>query len=167
MKKLIFITLALFSFIMKAQDTPITAFLEKWNNSKDYLLKIAELMPEENYTFKPTEREMTFEEQLLHIKQNMDWLGNAYFNAPKIDAHKKYANKEALINALIASFNNVYNAIEKTRETDLKQKVDFFAGEKTKLQTLNLLQDHVTHHRGQLIVYLNLNNIEPPKYIGW
>jgi uncharacterized damage-inducible protein DinB len=49
----------------------------------------------------------------------------------------------------------------------LDSKVAFFAGPKTKLQILNLMQDHVTHRRGQLIVYLNLNDIQPPKYTGW
>ena len=34
-------------------------------------------------------------------------------------------------------------------------------------QFLNLIQDHQAHHVGQIIVYLRLNTIEPPKYIGW
>jgi uncharacterized damage-inducible protein DinB len=50
---------------------------------------------------------------------------------------------------------------------DLSTQVDFFAGPKTKLQILNIIQDHVTHHRGQLIVYLNLKGIKPPEYVGW
>jgi len=25
----------------------------------------------------------------------------------------------------------------------------------------------VTHHRGQLVVYLRLNGILPPNYVGW
>ncbi|MDT8346268.1 MAG: DinB family protein, partial [Flavobacteriaceae bacterium] len=50
---------------------------------------------------------------------------------------------------------------------ELSEKVNFFAGEKTKIQILNLLHDHVTHHRGQLVVYLNLKEIKPPRYTGW
>ena len=61
----------------------------------------------------------------------------------------------------------VVEIIENTNDADLKITVDFFAGPKSKLQILNLLQDHLSHHRGQLIVYLNLNNIKPPSYIGW
>jgi uncharacterized damage-inducible protein DinB len=30
---------------------------------------------------------------------------------------------------------------------------------------LNILQDHVTHHRGQIIVYLNLKGIEAPEKV--
>ena len=62
-----------------AQNDGISAFLLKWENSKNYLLEIAEAMPEANYNFKPTERQMSFKEQLLHIRQNMVWLSESYF----------------------------------------------------------------------------------------
>ncbi|HEA31501.1 MAG TPA: hypothetical protein ENH91_16165 [Leeuwenhoekiella sp.] len=52
------------------------------------------------------------------------------------------------------------------QESALAEKVDFFAGEKSKLQILNLMQDHVTHHRGQLVVYLNLKEINSLGYLG-
>ena len=75
--------------------------------------------------------------------------------------------KTALINELEIAFNNVATIINKVSLNDLSTEVEFFAGPKSKLQILNLLQDHVTHHRGQLIVYLNLNEIKPPSFIGW
>ena len=152
-----------------AQNETIDVFLEKWQNSKTYLLDVAKAMPEEKYTFKPTEREMTFGEQLLHIKGNMDWLSTSYFTDEKYDKKKddtKYS-KEEIISMLEKSFDNVFENIKNSKPESLKEKVEFFAGPKTKLQILNLLQDHVTHHRGQLIVYLNLNEIVPPKYVGW
>ena len=75
--------------------------------------------------------------------------------------------KQTIINKLEQSFNAVGQAINVFPEKGLAETVDFFAGPKSKLQMLNLLQDHLTHHRGQLIVYLNLNQIEPPRYSGW
>lgn len=166
MKQLILL-LVFISMNAFAQDEPISAFLEKWENSKKYLLEMAEAMPEDKYAFQPTVREMPFGEQLLHIKGNMDWLGSTYFGAPKIEKSEKTLSKSEIIALLEVSFTAVANAIKATKPKDLKLKVAFFAGEKTKLQILNLLQDHVTHHRGQLIVYLNLNEIKPPKYVGW
>ena len=64
---------------MAQQTTYKEAFLEKWENSRDYLIAMAEAMPEENYGFKPTERQMSFEAQLMHIKANMEWLSTSYF----------------------------------------------------------------------------------------
>lgn len=157
--------------VISQQFSPKTAFLEKWKNSKEYLLEIAEQMPEDKFGFQPTDREMRFKDQLLHIRANMTWLGTTYFSSEQLDKEKLKENlpeKKAEIIALLANaFDKVYTQIENTKEEALQTEVDFFAGRKSKLQILNLLQDHVTHHRGQLIVYLNLNDIKPPQYIGW
>uniref|UniRef100_UPI00404B02DE DinB family protein n=1 Tax=Flavobacterium sp. TaxID=239 RepID=UPI00404B02DE len=168
MKKIVLICTFVFMNTISAQEI-IPTFLEKWENSKNYLLAMAESMPEEFYNYKPTEGQMTFGEQLWHIKKNMDWLSTTYFLNEKFDKNtsEKPLNKTETIAALRISFDKVYKIIEKSNPQELNEKVDFFAGEKSKLQMLNLLQDHVTHHRGQLIVYLNLKNIKTQKYVGW
>lgn len=171
MKKISVITI--FSILMlnnlNAQNDVKSSFLLKWENSKNYLLEIAEAMPEKNYNFKPTERQMSFEEQLLHIRKNMHWLSETYIlNADsKKSKQKSPKTKTEIINEIEIAFNSVSTIVKTISLDDLTTEVDFFAGPKSKLQILNLLQDHVTHHRGQLIVYLNLNNIQPPKYTGW
>jgi len=76
-------------------------------------------------------------------------------------------SKSETITLLSEAFDNARKSIEKTPEAGLAETIDFFAGQKSKLQILNLLQDHVTHHRGQIIVYLNLKAIDPPSYSGW
>lgn len=151
------------------QTTPKEAWLEKWENSKNYTIGIAEAMPEEHYAFKPTERQMSFKEQLIHIKGNMDWLSTAYFTKDGYERVKTElpATKNETIAMLIKAFDSALTIIKNTPEESLTDTVDFFAGPKSKLQILNLLQDHITHHRGQLIVYLNLKDVEPPKYSGW
>ncbi len=153
---------------MSAQEI-IPTFLEKWQNSKNYLLEVAKAMPEEKYNFKPTEREMTFGKQLLHIKANIDWLSSTYFSdtPQKEKEDDENLSKAVIIAELEKSFDAAYLLISKAKPETLKDKVEFFAGPKTKFQILNLLQDHVTHHRAQILVYLNLNDIKPPKYIGW
>lgn len=145
------------------------AFLEKWENSKHYLIALAEAMPEENYDFKPTERQQSFKEQLIHISGNITWLSTNYFSKTE---YKKIPidtslTKSEIIGQISKTFNKASSKIQSTPEDELDETVSFFAGLKSKLQILNLLQDHVTHHRGQLVVYLNLKNIDPPKYIGW
>lgn len=170
MKKFILIlALLIFATSFSQKVTPKDAFLEKWDNSRDYLVAIAELMPEQFYDFKPTERQRSFKEQLLHIKGNIDWLSGTYFSNEKYEQVKidPAISKEATIKLLTETFNSSSEIIKKTSDEELQETVSFFAGPKSKLQILNLLQDHVTHHRGQLIVYLNLKNLEPPKYVGW
>lgn len=157
-------------FAQAQQPTPKEAFLEKWQNSSAYLLAMVESIPESSLDYQPTERQMTIKEQLLHIRSNMLWLSGAYFNPNQIpvpDRNRSVDSKEALQEALQESFKTVSQLIENTEESALDETVDFFAGPKSRLQILNLLQDHVTHHRGQLIVYLNLLDITPPRYSGW
>lgn len=168
MKKicLIFVIITMNTSNLTAQNNVLTAFLLKWENSKNYLVELAEAMPEDLYNYKPTERQMSFQEQLIHIKGNMDWLSSTYFKGEKLEKTAA-KSKEEIINQLTASFDNVAEIIKNVPLEELSTEVEFFAGPKSKLQILNLLQDHVTHHRGQLIVYLNLNTIEPPKYRGW
>lgn len=171
MNRLVVLFFLVSGTIISQQLTPKTAFLEKWKNSKEYLLDIAELMPEEKYGFQPTARQMDFKKQLFHIRENMLWLGTTYFSSKSFDKQKVKENlpetKAEIIKVLKEAFDIVYAQIENTDENDLQLEVDFFAGRKSKLQILNLLQDHVTHHRAQAIVYLNLNDIEPPRYVGW
>lgn len=145
--------------------------MKKWENSRDYLIAVAEAMPEDKYNYKPTERQMTFGNQLLHIRGNMLWLGNTYFTDTNFDRNSLTVNppqgKEAILKALTESFDKVYTFIKEHPEENLSETITFSAGPKSRYQILNLLQDHVTHHRGQLIVYLNLNHIDPPQFIGW
>ena len=154
---------------LNAQNDVNSAFLLKWENSKNYLLEIAEIMPEDTYNYKPTEQQMSFQEQLLHIRENMVWLSETYFTSTNFIKSEKITpkTKTEIINELEIAFNRVSTIVKTISLDDLTTEVNFFAGPKSKLQILNLLQDHVTHHRGQLIVYLNLNEIKPPKYSGW
>ena len=104
--------ICLVSIAMTAQqNNPKDAFLEKWQNSKTYLIGIAEAMPEEHYSFKPAERQMTFGDQLPHMRGNMLWLGNTYFTDNDFDRKSLTVNipqgKEAIISALTESFDAV------------------------------------------------------------
>lgn len=169
MKKIFFILFGLIHLNAMSQNLFIDTFLEKWGNSKIYLIQLAEAMPESQYAYKPTEKQKTFAEQLIHIKGNIDWLSNTYFGDGSLQKEQTNTTptKKQLIDALKTSFDVSASLIANLETEKLAEKVDFFAGRKTKMQIMNLLQDHVTHHRGQLIVYLKLNQIEPPQYSGW
>lgn len=168
-KFILLVALLIFAESFAQQADSKGAFLEKWDNSKDYLVAMAQLMPEQFYDFKPTERQLSFKEQLLHIKDNMDWLSKTYFYTKEYKRVKidPAITKQETIKLLTDAFNTSAEIIKNISKEELQETVEFFAGPKSKLQILNLLQDHVTHHRGQLIVYLNLKGQEPPKYVGW
>ncbi len=169
--KYFFIALLTISMIYpgSAQDPFIRDFLLKWHNAKQYTLEFAEAMPAEKYDFAPVPEEMTFAQQLIHLSGNMIWLCTDYLNAAPfpMDLDHPSEKKEDVIKLLEASFDHAEKTIEKFPPEQLDDVVDFFAGPMTKRRLFLLLTDHVTHHRGQLVVYLRLNGIVPPKYRGW
>ncbi|MEO6721401.1 MAG: DinB family protein [Ferruginibacter sp.] len=148
----------------------LDAAISKLQNSKEYTLKVANGMPEEKYGFKPVPEEMSFGEQLLHIAANLNWLTSSYITSSKSPVTKaatQVQKKEEIIQVLSNTYDFAIGALKSFEATHLADTVSFFAGPKTKLQIINLIGDHQTHHRAQMIVYLRLNGIKPPEYVGW
>lgn len=148
----------------------LDAAITKLQNSKDYTLKVANLMPEEKYVFKPVPGEMSFGEQLLHLAENLNWLASAYLTSsksPVTEVAKKSRQKKQIIQVISNSYDFAIGTLRSFNGLHLSDTVSFFTGTKTKLQIINLISDHQTHHRAQMIVYLRLNGIKPPDYVGW
>jgi uncharacterized damage-inducible protein DinB len=152
-----------------AQDAFLKEYLTKWQNGAQYTIEVAEAMPADKYDFKPTPEVRSFREQVVHIMNNMVWLSSSYLSnfSFKGDLKHKEMSKEEVIMLLRQATIFAQNAIKSLDEKDLDVTVDFFAGPMSKRQILVLMNDHMTHHRGQAIVYLRLNHIKPPRYRGW
>ncbi|MEZ5058827.1 MAG: DinB family protein [Saprospiraceae bacterium] len=170
MRFLILLSFFLVPIIANAQFPLQQEWLEKWDNAQNYTLECLELMPEDRMTFRPTQDEMTFAEQLVHMSKNMCWLANKYLGkepAYEYDWKTVPKTKDELEILVMEAYTYARQAVETIQESDLEKNHEFFAGPMTGRQIMNLMQDHQTHHRGQLIVYLRLNNLTPPKYRGW
>lgn len=154
----------------RIEDVFIQSHITKLTNAKAYTLKVAELMPEENYGFKPHADEMDFGRQLIHISQNLCWLSSSYLNEganPLTTDDGKLTNKKDISELVAKAYDFAIAAIQNLPVQSLTDTVKFFAGPMSKLQIINLIEDHQTHHRAQLLVYLRLNGIKPPDYVGW
>jgi uncharacterized damage-inducible protein DinB len=144
--------------------------LTKLKNAKAYTLAVADLMPETLYGYKPTPEEMSFGEQLLHIAGNLGWLSSTYLGNgenPVAKDDSKLKDKAGIRIVLTKTYDYAIGVLEVLEKNQLGVPVQFFAGPMTKLQIITLINDHQTHHRGQLMVYLRLNGLVPPKYVGW
>lgn len=158
---------------MKAQAVDalfLEAARKKLTSSKDYTLQVAALMPAEQYQFQPAEHEMNFGEQLLHLSANLGWLSSTYLTNeqnPVQKADMRILQKDSIIAVVTRTYDYALQALNRFPPDLLKENVTFFAGPMNKLQIINLINDHQTHHRGQLMVYLRLKKITPPDYVGW
>lgn len=161
--------LGLIAFSARGQNGFMEEFKEKWKNSAEYTLELATAMPEEYFDFRPTEEEMSFKSQLLHMISNMNWLSTSYLEGTPVDFDLKRQDysKAEILAMLNAAYDLSGKAAEMLPPGQLEETVEFFAGPKSKRQIIILMNDHSTHHRGQLIVYLRLKGIKPPRYRGW
>ena len=174
MKIFLSILLLSFSFTGIAQSNKllINSHLEKFKNAKSYTLAMADKLVEDKYDFKPVKEEMSYKEQLVHIGENIYWLSSTYIKEEPNPSNVKKGNSNEMSKKQVMQFlNDAYEyglkAMGELDEKSLSKEFNWNGGKLNKYQFLNLIQDHKTHHVGQLIVYLRINNIEPPKYIGW
>ena len=170
------LTILLFSVsiagIAQTNQMLIESHLIKFKNAKTYTLSIVEKLDANKFDFKPVKEEMSFKEQLIHIGENIYWLSSTYIKEEinPIKKNKNRAsemNKEQPLEFLARAYDYAIKAMSEMDEKTLSKEFNWSGGKMNKFQFLNLIQDHQSHHVGQLIVYLRLINITPPKYIGW
>ena len=171
MKKIIFFLLCIATGNVQAQSsTYLSEMITKWEHAKKYTLEVANAMPDSAYGFSPANGEMTFGNQLSHLGENMIWLSSKYLKneKPPFDkiAHQGVA-KIAVVENVTRAFDYALAALQSLKPENLEETVDFFAGKMTKRQIINLMNDHLTHHNSQCLVYLRLKGIKPPDYVGW
>ena len=166
--------IAAIPFIGVAQSNQlfINSHIEKFKNAKSYTLAMADKLTEDKYDFKPVKEEMSFKEQLVHIGENIFWLSSTYIKEEPNPSNVKKVNtnemsKKQVIQFLSDAYEYGLKAMGELDKKSFSKEFNWNSGKLNKYQFLNLIQDHQTHHIGQLIVYLRLNAIEPPKYIGW
>ncbi|WP_299116714.1 DinB family protein [uncultured Winogradskyella sp.] len=177
MKKIIILTtLALLGTIssplLAQQNDFIKDYLERLENSRRYLILVAETMPENKYSYKASSDSLTFAQNLLHIGYAMDWhsqslLGGRESRGWSTDTIFKVGDKskEEMIALLNTTFDEAIALISKFDVNQLNDKLDYFGLIRSKRQILLLLTDHITHHRGQMLVYMRLNGLVPPRYV--
>lgn len=165
-----FFFLSNFLYAQSVDSLFLQAAISKLNHAKEYTLRVAALMPDDRYSFRPSHDEMNFGEQLLHLSQNLSWLSSSYVKNeqnPITKSDLKVHRKDSVIMIVNKAYTYAIDAMISFPSSQLKDYVTFFAGPMTKLQIINLINDHQTHHRAQLLVYLRMNGIKPPDYIGW
>ena len=163
---------SMISPLLAQEDSFVKDYLERLESSRNYLILVAETMPEDKYDFKVSPDSMSFAENLLHIGYAADWhsqslLGGRESRVWKTDTVFKVANKskKEMIALIDKTFDETIALIETFDTNLLDDKLDYFGLNRSKRQIFLLLTDHITHHRGQMLVYMRLNGLTPPRYV--
>lgn len=155
-----------------AQIQFIPEFLDEIKLSRAYTLECAQAMPPAKYEFRPVPEVRTFGQQMVHLSEAVPGLYELFVENKKAPTHpfseggkEPVLSKEEIIARLGMGFDYVERAAAKLRASALRQPTKIFGGKViSKHRMLRFLLDHTTHHRGQTVVYLRINGIQPPLY---
>src|SRR6266699_4368739 len=150
---------------MVSQENPLST----WNKFayarvKDILLKSAEKMPVENYSFKPVDTVRSYGQIVGHVADAQYAFCSIALGeknpAPNIE-HTK-TSKAELIAALNAAFAYCDKAYDGMTDATAAQTIKLFGNDAPRLSALTVNNMHDLEHYGNLATYMRMKNIVPP-----
>ena len=148
-----------------AQANPFSS----WNKMayamvKEILLRSAEKMPEENYSFKPTEAVRSYGQILGHVADSQYYFCSAALGEtnPGLKIEQTKTAKADLIAALKNAFAYCDKAYDGMTDTSGSQVVKLMGMDMPKLSVLTANNMHNLEHYGNLVTYMRMKNIVPP-----
>ncbi|MEZ5355487.1 MAG: DinB family protein [Bryobacteraceae bacterium] len=131
------------------------------------IVKSAEKMPEENFSFKPTPEVRSFGAILGHIADAQYSFCSAVTGQanPKLQIEKTKTSKADLTQALKDAFAFCDKAYS-IADSEASGVVKFFGGERTKLNVLSFNTSHNFEHYGNLVTYMRMKGLVPPSSEG-
>ncbi len=131
---------------------------------KTNLIRAAEKMPEENYSFKPTPEVRSFAQLIGHVADAQ----YGFCSAAAGEKHASPGNEENktskadLVQALkdgVAYCDKVYDGMTDAHAVEM---VKFFGSDRAKLTILSFNTAHDDEHYGNIVTYMRLKGIVPP-----
>lgn len=135
-----------------------------FERTKGILLRSAEKMPEENYSFKPVDSVRTYGQIIGHLA-DAQYLFCSIVSGeknPGLNIEKTKTSKADLIAALkegLAYCDKVYDSMTDAESLKL---VKFFGNDMPKNALLQINVGHNMEHYGNLVTYMRMKGIVPP-----
>jgi uncharacterized damage-inducible protein DinB len=148
-----------------AQENPLSAWNRRAQGQmKDWLLRSAEKMPEENYKFKPADAVRSYGQIIGHIADIQYTFCSAVLGEknPSLKIETTRTSKAELIAGLKDAFAYCDKAYDGLTDAAAAQMVKHSGIDTPKLFLLNMNIAHAALHYGNLITYMRLKNIVPP-----
>ena len=147
---------------LQAQTNPMIAENKAaYTNVKNNLLKAADKMPEDAYSFKPTPETQTWAQRIAHISNQIGTCSGMTGERKTSDAANKTA-KADLVAALKASFDACDAAWDSMNDKSALEMMAGRGGQRSKLSVLIGNTTHDVEMYGYLSVYMRLKGVVPP-----
>lgn len=147
-----------------AQATIHGDLTKDWASQKALLVALANAVPEDKYSFKPTPPQRTFGEHVLHIAQvNMMLTGALGGKTPAPALNMKATSKADVIKVMSDSFDHAAKVIAEFDNTSIQETIKAaFLGASTRARVMYFLVGHTQDTYGQMVVYARLSGVTPP-----
>jgi len=134
---------------------------------EDKFMRLAEAIPGEKYTWRPTPDVRSFAEVFLHVSAANYNLYKLVGTPPPAgldvkSLEKSSTDKAKVIATLKDSFAHAKDAIKAMPDADLEKSMDWFGGKNTERGILLFIVRHAAEHLGQSIAYARLVAVVPP-----
>ena len=163
-----------------SETSDAASYIAVLNGVKAYTIEIAEAMPADKYTFRPTDSVRSFGEQMAHIGMSSKFLLGVFINGepmptdPEVFANigkmekEMGTSKEACIKAVTEAFDTVIATYESMNVESKKEMftIPFDPNQPkfSKEKGFQFISEHIAHHRGQALVSLRMQGIKAPAY---
>ena len=150
-----------------AQSANLNAeLLKDWTDQKTMMMKIADAMPEEKFSYKSTPAQRDYGQQIMHVATgNMMYLRFLGGAAAPSAFNRTATSKAEILQALATSFDFGEALLREQSDQSVLQIVQTnqFLGPSSKARVIYFLIGHTWDIYGQMAVYLRLNGIVPPR----
>ena len=164
----LFAAVALLTAVASAQDTPANPLVAVSKNmyaiAKNDILRSAEKVPEETWSFQPTKDVRTMAQLFAHVADGQYEFCGVVAEGKSVmkDIEKTKTTKADIVAALKESFaycDSAYAGLTDARAADM---VAFFGMRITKLGAMDFNIAHTMEHYGNLVTYMRIKGIVPP-----
>ncbi len=148
-----------------SQDNPLSTFNQHvYGHVKDILLRSAEKMPEENYSFKPIDTVRSYGQIIGHVADAQYLFCSIALGEknPGLKIEQSKTSKADLIAALKDAFAYCDKAYDGMTDASATQMVKLFGNDAPKLGVLSINNMHNMEHYGNLVTYMRMKGIVPP-----
>ena len=161
------------SVLAQEKRTPKTDFtrmyLPVWQEAEAHCMAVARAMPEELYSYKPTDISKTFAEQMVHIAYTIPLLTKRYVQGMEVEVVRPDASKmskEEILALMQEGFDYTTEIIYTIEQAQLDETTVMYHSGNTVSRAFAFfyVQDHMANHRAKSNLYIRMNNIDPPEY---
>lgn len=145
-----------------SNDLIVANARQAWGNIKDFVLRAAEMTPEEQYAFRPTPEVRSFGQLIWHITGLEKGVCAIAKGEPRPASVAEKTSKADLLAALKEAHASCDAAFEGLTGATAVEPLAFGRQSRARVAALFMMMSHVNEHYGNIVTYMRLKGLTPP-----